>query len=106
MQADISTSETASAVTCVSEKSGNTLNDTASTKALAGSILSYRAQQMATDSACFSASEDGASERVRFDNTVCYVIDGGSAGSGGNKKDSCDIWYTVPLDQVSSLYMD
>ncbi|XP_065080095.1 E3 ubiquitin-protein ligase RNF19B-like isoform X2 [Ochlerotatus camptorhynchus] len=99
VQADISTSETASAVTCVSEKSGNTLNDTASTKALAGSILSYRAQQMATDSACFSASEDGASERVRFDNTVCYVIDGGSAGSGGNKKDSCDIWYTVPLDQ-------
>ncbi|XP_062562393.1 E3 ubiquitin-protein ligase RNF19B-like [Armigeres subalbatus] len=99
VQADISTSETASAVTCVSEKSGNTLNDTASTKALAGSILSYRAQQMATDSACFSASEDGASERVRFDNTVCYVIDGSSMGSGANKKESCDIWYTVPLDQ-------
>ncbi|XP_021693518.1 E3 ubiquitin-protein ligase RNF19B isoform X1 [Aedes aegypti] len=99
VQADISTSETASAVTCVSEKSGNTLNDTASTKALAGSILSYRAQQMATDSACFSASEDGASERVRFDNTVCYVIDGGSMGSGANKKEYCDIWYTVPLDQ-------
>nr|XP_029733796.1 E3 ubiquitin-protein ligase RNF19B-like isoform X2 [Aedes albopictus] len=101
VQADISTSETASAVTCVSEKSGNTLNDTASTKALAGSILSYRAHQMATDSACFSASEDGASERVRFDNTVCYVIDGSSAsmGSGANKKESCDIWYTVPLDQ-------
>ncbi|XP_055631763.1 E3 ubiquitin-protein ligase RNF19B-like isoform X2 [Toxorhynchites rutilus septentrionalis] len=100
VQADISTSETASAVTCVSEKSGNTLNDTASTKALAGSILSYRTQQMATDSACFSASEDGASERVRFDNAVCYVIDGSSATSaGGSKKDSCDIWYTVPLDQ-------
>lgn len=99
VQADISTSETASAVTCVSEKSGNTLNDTASTKALAGSILSYRAQQMATDSACFSASEDGASERVRFDNTVCYVIDNSSMGSGANKKESCDIWYTVPLDQ-------
>ncbi|XP_058458960.1 E3 ubiquitin-protein ligase RNF19B-like isoform X1 [Malaya genurostris] len=98
VQADISTSETASAVTCVSEKSGNTLNDTASTKALAGSILSYRAHQMTTDSACFSASEDGASERVRFDNTVCYVIDGRSV-DGGNKKDSCDIWYTVPLDQ-------
>ncbi|XP_055531891.1 E3 ubiquitin-protein ligase RNF19B-like [Wyeomyia smithii] len=98
VQADISTSETASAVTCVSEKSGNTLNDTASTKALAGSILSYRAQQMATDSACFSASEDGASERVRFDSTVCYVIDSSSTG-GGSKKDSCDIWYTVPLDQ-------
>ncbi|XP_053682134.1 E3 ubiquitin-protein ligase RNF19B-like isoform X2 [Sabethes cyaneus] len=99
VQADISTSETASAVTCVSEKSGNTLNDTASTKALAGSILSYRAQQMATDSACFSASEDGASERVRFDSTVCYVIDNSSTGGGGSKKDSCDIWYTVPLDQ-------
>lgn len=41
VQADVSTSETASAVTCVSEKSGNTLNDTASTKALAGSISSY-----------------------------------------------------------------
>lgn len=120
VQADISTSETASAVTCVSEKSGNTLNDTASTKALAGSILSYRAYQMASDSACFSASEDGASERVRFDSNICYVIDG-SNGSGattltagtvaagtvsstipniaGGKKDSCDIWYTVPLDQ-------
>uniref|UniRef100_A0A182J085 RBR-type E3 ubiquitin transferase n=1 Tax=Anopheles atroparvus TaxID=41427 RepID=A0A182J085_ANOAO len=86
VQADVSTSETASAVTCVSEKSGNTLNDTASTKALAGSILSYKQQ---TESSAFS--EDGTSERVRFDNTVCYVIDG--------KKDSCDIWYTVPLDQ-------
>lgn len=42
MQADISSSETASAVTCVSEKSGNTLHDTASTRALAGSILSYK----------------------------------------------------------------
>ncbi|XP_052562771.1 E3 ubiquitin-protein ligase RNF19B-like isoform X2 [Culex pipiens pallens] len=118
VQADISTSETASAVTCVSEKSGNTLNDTASTKALAGSILSYRAYQMASDSACFSASEDGgSSERVRFDSNVCYVIDGGgvatsmaatASGAGkeggpstatGGKKDTCDIWYTVPLDQ-------
>lgn len=42
VQADVSSSETASAVTCVSEKSGNTLNDTASTRALAGSILSYK----------------------------------------------------------------
>lgn len=42
VQADISSSETASAVTCVSEKSGNTLHDTASTRALAGSILSYK----------------------------------------------------------------
>lgn len=42
VQADISSSETASAVTCVSEKSGNTLNDTASTRALAGSVLSYK----------------------------------------------------------------
>lgn len=38
VQADLS-SETASAVTCLSEKSGQ---DAASTKALAGSILSYR----------------------------------------------------------------
>lgn len=38
VQADVSASETASAVTCVSEKSGNTLNDTASTRALAGSM--------------------------------------------------------------------
>ncbi|XP_058061380.1 E3 ubiquitin-protein ligase RNF19B-like isoform X2 [Anopheles bellator] len=89
VQADVSTSETASAVTCVSEKSGNTLNDAASTKALAGSILSYKQQ---TESSAFS--EDGASERVRFDNTVCYVIDG--------KKDSCDIWYTVSLDQETA----
>uniref|UniRef100_U5EF97 RBR-type E3 ubiquitin transferase n=1 Tax=Corethrella appendiculata TaxID=1370023 RepID=U5EF97_9DIPT len=86
IQADVS-SETASAVTCVSEKSGEkSLNDTASTKALAGSILSYKHQM---DSNNFS--EDGTSERVRFDNTVCYVIDG--------KKESCDIWYTGPLDQ-------
>lgn len=86
VQADVSSSETASAVTCVSEKSGNTLNDTASTKALAGSILSYK-QQM--DSS--NVSEDGVSERVRFDNTVCYVIDG--------KRDCSDVWYTAPLDQ-------
>lgn len=127
VQADISTSETASAVTCVSEKSGNTLNDTASTKALAGSILSYRAYQMASDSACFSASEDGgSSERVRFDSNLCYVIDGersggattattvtttstgvsstggkegGPSAATGGKRDTCDIWYTVPLDQ-------
>lgn len=85
MQADVSLSETASAVTYVSEKSGN-LADTASTKALAGSILSYRQNNEP------SASEDGTSERVRFDNTVCYVIDG--------KKDSSEVWYTAPLDQV------
>lgn len=34
-------------------------------------------------------SEDGVSERVRFDNTVCYVIDG--------KKDY-EMW--LPLDHV------
>lgn len=89
VQADISSSETASAVTCVSEKSGNTLNDTASTRALAGSILSYKHQ---LDSS--NVSEDGVSERVRFDNTVCYVIDG--------KKDCSDVWYTAPLDQDSA----
>lgn len=38
VQADVSASETASAVTCVSEKSSNTLNDNASTRALAGSM--------------------------------------------------------------------
>lgn len=38
VQADVSASETASAVTCVSEKSNNTLFDNASTKALAGSM--------------------------------------------------------------------
>lgn len=41
VQVDVSASETASAVTCVSEKSNNTQNDnastTASTRALAGS---------------------------------------------------------------------
>lgn len=89
VQADVSSSETASAVTCVSEKSGNTLNDTASTRALAGSILSYKHQ---LDSS--NVSEDGVSERVRFDNTVCYVIDG--------KRDCSDVWYTAPLDQDSA----
>lgn len=39
---DVSTSETASAVTCVSEKSAQQPTDTASTKALAGSLLNYR----------------------------------------------------------------
>lgn len=41
VQADVSASETASAVTCVSEKSNNTQNDNASTfstRALAGSV--------------------------------------------------------------------
>lgn len=38
VQADVSASETASAVTCVSEKSSNTQNDNASTRALAGSM--------------------------------------------------------------------
>ena len=109
MQADVSLSETASAVTCVSEKSGNTLNDTASTRALAGSIcrqvivislncdflflkMNHQfiiVQQM--DSS--NISEDGVSERVRFDN-VCYVID-------DNKKDnnSADVWSTSTSQQ-------
>lgn len=42
VQADVTVSETASAVTCVSEKSGLIVNDTVSTRALAGSILSYK----------------------------------------------------------------
>lgn len=71
VQADIS--ETASAVTQVSEKSGS-----ASTKALAGSILSYKQGN------CDQVGEDGTSERVRFDNMI-YVLDG---------------QYTAPLDQV------
>jgi hypothetical protein len=62
-------------VTCVSEKSGS-----ASTKALAGSILNYK--QANCDQI---TNEDGASERVRFDNMI-YVLDG---------------QYTAPLDQVS-----
>ncbi|XP_055375853.1 E3 ubiquitin-protein ligase RNF19B-like [Condylostylus longicornis] len=61
VQADVSLSETASAVTCISEKSGNISNDTASTKALAGSILSYR--QQTNDYS--NVSEDGISERNR-----------------------------------------
>lgn len=78
VQADVS--ETASAVTCVSEKSGNNGHDTASTKALAGSILNYKQVN----------SEDATSERVRFDNMI-YVLDGQKDG---------DCWYTAPLDQV------
>lgn len=84
VQADVS--ETASAVTCVSEKSGNNGHDTASTKALAGSILNYK--QINYDQ---SAGEDATSERVRFDNMI-YVLDGQKDG---------DCWYTAPLDQVS-----
>lgn len=82
VQADIS--ETASAVTCVSEKSGNNGHDTASTKALAGSILNYK--QVNYD-------QDASSERVRFDNMI-YVLDGQKDG---------DCWYTAPLDQVRSF---
>lgn len=36
-------------------------------------------------------SEDGVSERVRFDNPVCYVIDGRRE----------DAWYIAPIDSVS-----
>lgn len=42
VEADISASETASALTCESEKSSANAVDTASTRALAGSILNYR----------------------------------------------------------------
>lgn len=86
VQADVS--ETASAVTCVSEKSGNNGNDTASTKALAGSILNYK--QVNYDHSATSG-EDASSERVRFDNMI-YVLDGQKDG---------DCWYTAPLDQVT-----
>lgn len=41
-------------------------------------------------------SEDGVSERVRFDNTVCYVIDG--------KRDCPDSWYMAALDQVEYFF--
>lgn len=85
VQADVS--ETASAVTCVSEKSGNNGHDTASTKALAGSILNYK--QVNGE----ALSEDATSERVRFDNMI-YVLDGQKDG---------DCWYTAPLDQVRAL---
>lgn len=67
VQADV-TSETAST------------QDAASTKALAGSILSHNPQ---TD------SEDGAS--VRFDKSVSYMIE----GRGNN-----DVWFTSP-EQVN-----
>lgn len=67
VQADV-TSETAST------------QDAASTKALAGSILSHNPQ---TD------SEDGAS--VRFDKSVSYMIDGGSGK---------DVWFISPSEQV------
>ncbi|CRL05268.1 CLUMA_CG018058, isoform A [Clunio marinus] len=85
VQADIS--ETASAITCVSEKSANNGHDTASTKALAGSILNYRHVNAYDQSLILS--EDTTSERVRFDNMI-YVLDGQKEG---------DCWYTAPLDQ-------
>jgi hypothetical protein len=74
VQADVS--ETASAITCVSEKSGS-----ASTRALAGSILNYK--QANCDQQI--SNEDGGSERVRFDSMI-YVLDG---------------QYSAPLDSVS-----
>lgn len=78
VQADVS--ETASAVTCVSEKSGS-----ASTKALAGSILSYKPTLNCDQ---VSSNDDGTSERVRFDNMI-YVLDGQA--------------FQAPLDQVRKL---
>lgn len=88
VEADISASETASALTCESEKSGANAIDTASTRALAGSILNYR-------QVCSSnVSEDGVSERVRFDN-VCHVID--------DLKENAEGWSSnVPHDQEMS----
>lgn len=65
VQADVS--ETASAVTYVSEKSANNGHDSASTKALAGSILNYKQAELPSD--------DTASERVRFDNMIYVMID-------------------------------
>lgn len=73
VQADIS--ETAS---CVSEKSGS-----ASTRALAGSILNSYKPTLNCDPA--NSSDDVTSERVRFDNMI-YVLDGQS--------------FQAPLDQV------
>lgn len=90
VQADVS--ETASAVTCVSEKSGPSAHDTASTRALAGSILNYR--QMAGEPS-MTASEDGTSERVRFDNII-YVMEGQKDGD----------YYTATLDQVEKLLIN
>lgn len=103
VQADISASETASAVTCVSEKSNNTQNDNASTRALAGSmcrqVIYYSNQpivvqpkrhnlhHVCNSNSSFQAmdssnvSEDGASERVRFDNTIYHSV---------NSKDSIE----------------
>jgi hypothetical protein len=80
VQADVS--ETASAVTCVSEKSGS-----ASTKALAGSILNYKTT--ANCDQTMMSNEDGSSERVRFDNMI-YVLDGQA--------------FQAPLDQVITIF--
>lgn len=81
LEVQVDVSETASAVTCVSEKSSNNGHDAASTKALAGSILNYKQSTL---------GEDATSERVRFDNMI-YVLDGQKDGD----------WYTAPLDQVN-----
>ncbi|XP_031619580.1 E3 ubiquitin-protein ligase RNF19B-like [Contarinia nasturtii] len=77
VQADVSASETASAVTCVSEKSNNTQNDNASTRALAGSMYKQHIGS--------SNSEDGVSERVRFDNIVYYSMDESIELESGNE---------------------
>lgn len=74
VQVDI-LSETAS---CVSEKSG--INDSVSTKALAGSLMNYKQN---TDHSSVINEDESSSERVRFDSTICYVIDG--KDSNGDK---------------------
>lgn len=86
VQVDI-LSETAS---CVSEKSG--VNDSVSTKALAGSLMNYK---QSTDPSSVINEDESSSERVRFDSTICYVIDGkdsnadkSSLGSGRSFRSS------------------
>lgn len=85
VQVDI-LSETAS---CVSEKSG--VNDSVSTKALAGSLMNYKH----TEPSSVINEDESSSERVRFDSTICYVIDGrdsnadkSSLGSGRSFRSS------------------
>ncbi|XP_044756294.1 E3 ubiquitin-protein ligase RNF19A-like isoform X2 [Coccinella septempunctata] len=71
VQADMNSTQRYS-ITSLSAESGNaSLDETgASMRALAGSIFNYKAN--GSDSCSYNTNEDGASERVRFDDNVSY----------------------------------
>ncbi|XP_045465659.1 E3 ubiquitin-protein ligase RNF19A-like isoform X1 [Harmonia axyridis] len=71
VQADLNSTQRYS-ITSLSAESGNASFDEtgASMRALAGSIFNYKGN--GSDSCSYNTNEDGASERVRFDDNVSY----------------------------------